>query len=146
MRIYEAAQRGDALLSALLRVWEASVRATHTFLSEAEIERIKAYVPRALRDVEHLVVAEETAGVPAAFMGTENGRLEMLFLAPEGRGKGFGKRLVQLGIRSYGVTEVMVNEQNPQAVGFYTHLGFRTYRRTEHDEQGGDYPLLYLKL
>ena len=146
MRIYEAAQRGEALLSALLRVWGASVRATHTFLSEAEIDRIKAYVPRALRDVEHLIVAEDGSGAPVAFLGTENGRIEMLFLAPESRGKGLGKRLVQLGIRSYGVTEVTVNEQNPQAVGFYTHLGFQTYRRTEHDEQGGDYPLLYLKL
>ena len=40
--------------------------------------------------------------------------------------------------------EVTVNEQNPQAVGFYEHLGFQTYKRTECDEEGNPYPLLYI--
>ena len=35
---------------------------------------------------------------------------------------------------------------NPQAAGFYEHMGFQTYRRTECDEQGGPYPLLYMRL
>ena len=39
-----------------------------------------------------------------------------------------------------------VNEQNPQAVGFYEHMGFETYQRTDHDEEGNPYPLLYMKL
>lgn len=39
-----------------------------------------------------------------------------------------------------------MNEQNPQAVDFYAHFGFRTYRRTERDEEGGPYPLLYMRL
>lgn len=41
--------------------------------------------------------------------------------------------------------EVTVNEQNPQAVGFNEHLGFQTYKRTECDEEGNPYPLLYMK-
>lgn len=41
--------------------------------------------------------------------------------------------------------EVTVNEQNPQAVGFYEHLGFQTYKRTECDEEGNPCPLLYMK-
>ena len=41
--------------------------------------------------------------------------------------------------------EVTVNEQTPQAVGFYEHLGFQTYKRTECDEEGNPYPLLYMK-
>ena len=79
-------------------------------------------------------------------MGTENGRLEMLFLSPDERGKGLGRQLLEYGIREQGVREVTVNEQNSQAVGFYQHLGFVTYRRTDHDEEGNPYPLLYLKL
>lgn len=39
-----------------------------------------------------------------------------------------------------------MNEQNPDAVGFYEHLGFRTYKRTELDEEGRPYPLLYMRL
>ena len=49
-------------------------------------------------------------------MGTENHRLEMLFLAPSERGKGLGRQLLEYGIRIYDIQEVTVNEQNPQAV------------------------------
>lgn len=49
-------------------------------------------------------------------------------------------------IARYAVQEVCVNEQNPAARGFYKHLGFAVYRRTPLDEQGGPFPLLYLRL
>lgn len=61
------------------------------------------------------------------------------------RGKGIGKQLIQYGIENYGIEEVTVNEQNPQAVSFYEHLGFVTYKRTVLDEEGNPYPLLYMK-
>ena len=53
---------------------------------------------------------------------------------------------LEYGIREQGVREVTVNEQNPQAVGFYEHMGFETYQRTACDEEGNPYPLLYMKL
>ncbi len=145
MKIYEVHDRAP-LLPALLTVWEASVRATHLFLSDAEVKAIKEYVPQALQGVAHLIVAENDCGEPAAFMGTDRERLEMLFLSPTERGKGLGKKLLQYGIERYGVDEVTVNEQNPQAVGFYQHMGFETYQRTDHDEEGNPYPLLYMRL
>ena len=144
MKIYELQNRASAVPD-LLKIWEASVRATHHFLSDAEVKQIKEYVPQALSGVEHLIVAEE-AGKMIAFMGTENHRLEMLFLSPEERGKGTGRRLLTYGIEHYGINELTVNEQNPQAVGFYEHLGFVTYKRTDQDEEGNPYPLLYMKL
>jgi len=144
MKIYELQNRTSALPD-LLKIWEASVRATHHFLSDAEVKQIKEYVPQALSGVEHLIVAEE-AGKLIAFMGTENYRLEMLFLSPEERGKGTGRQLLEYGIKQYGINELTVNEQNPQAVGFYEHLGFGTYKRTDQDEEGNPYPLLYMKL
>lgn len=70
----------------------------------------------------------------------------MLFLSPEVRGKGLGKQLLQYGIETYNIQELTVNEQNPQAVGFYEHMGFQTYKRTEYDEEGNPYPLLYMRL
>ena len=144
MKIYEVQNRTPQLIEELLNVWETSVRATHLFLSDAEVKSIKEYVPQALEGVEHLIVAE--AEKPAAFMGTQNGRLEMLFITPEERGKGIGKQLLQYGVQNYGVAGVTVNEQNPQAVGFYEHMDFKTYKRTDLDEEGNPYPLLYMKL
>jgi len=146
IRLAAVKERTPRLIEALTAVWEHSVRATHHFLSESEILRIRAYVPQAVGGVAQLVAAENQAGEPVGFMGVENGRLKMLFLAPEARGCGLGGRLLRCGIEQYGVREVTVNEQNPQAVDFYAHFGFRTYRRTERDEEGGPYPLLYMRL
>ena len=145
MNLYEVTQREPQLIHQFTAIWEDSVRATHLFLSEAEIQKIKAYVPHALTGVSHLLVAERAQGQPVAFMGIEGPRLEMLFLSPAERGAGLGRQLLEYGIRHYHLQELTVNEQNPQAVGFYQHMGFETYRRTDCDEQGGPYPLLYMK-
>ena len=99
-----------------------------------------------MQGVAHLIVVEDDRGEPIAFMGTERERLEMLFLSPAERGRGLGRQLLQYGIKHYGVREVTVNEQNPQAVGFYRHMGFETYQRTDRDEEGSPYPLLYMRL
>ncbi len=144
MRIYELEKR-EELMPVLLGIWEDSVRATHLFLSDAEVLKIREYVPQAVGGVAHLIVAESDDGKPIGFLGTENGRLEMLFLASAERGKGTGKRLLEYGIQNYGIREVTVNEQNPQAVGFYEHMGFETYKRTDLDEEGNPYPLLYMR-
>ena len=144
MKIYELQDR-KPVLEVLLKIWEASVRATHHFLSDAEVLQIKEYVPQALMGVQHLIIAENDTGEPIAFMGTENSQLEMLFLSPAVRGNGIGKQLIQYGIENYDIQEVTVNEQNPQAVGFYEHLGFVTYKRTDLDEEGNPYPLLYMR-
>ena len=145
MDILEVNARTPERMEKLLSVWEDSVRATHRFLSAAEIEQIKDFVPQALQGVAHLIVAEKEPGIPVAFMGLEDGRLEMLFIAPAERGKGLGRELLQYGLQNYNLQELTVNEQNPQAVGFYEHLGFRTCKRTDLDEQGRPYPLLYMR-
>ena len=102
--------KSKSLLDALVSVWEDSVRASHHFLSDEEILKIKTYVPQALSAVENLVIAENTAGQPIAFLGVENHRLEMLFLASSVRGHGLGRQLMQYGDEHYGITELTVNE------------------------------------
>ena len=47
--------------------------------------------------------------------------------------------------RHYSINELTVNEQNISAKGFYEHMGFAAYKRTDLDEQGNPYPLLYMK-
>ena len=137
-------KRTPELVGQLVEVWERSVRATHAFLSEREVAEIRPFVPQAIEGVGALVAAESGDG-PVGFMGVQDGRLEMLFLDPAVRGRGLGRRLLALGIERLGVIELTVNEQNPGAVGFYEHMGFSTYRRTELDEEGRPYPLLYMR-
>ena len=79
-------------------------------------------------------------------MGIENQKLEMLFVKNTERGKGIGKNLLNFGLNIYNVNSITVNEQNPKAKGFYEHLGFKVYKRSETDEQGNPYPILYMKL
>lgn len=145
MKIIEIKERTPLLIENLLDIWESSVRATHLFLSAKEIDNIKQYVPQALNSVSVLVVAEDEDGIPAGFMGISGQKLEMLFVSNENRGKGTGKQLLQYGIKNYFVNKLAVNEQNPLAKGFYEHMGFTVYKKTELDEQGNPYPLLYMK-
>lgn len=79
-------------------------------------------------------------------MGIKDRKLEMLFIKNDERRKGLGKRLVNYGIENYSVNELAVNEQNFNAKEFYESMGFRTYKRTELDEQGNPYPILYMRL
>ena len=144
VRYKQIEDRADSLIEELLRVWESSVRATHLFLSEQAIENIKRYVPQALREIPNLLVAENEAGMPVAFAGVNGRKLEMLFVAAEERGRGIGKKLLQCAADAYAVNELTVNEQNPQAIAFYEHMGFNTVKRTAADEQGNPYPLLYM--
>lgn len=41
MKIIEIKDRNDQLLNILVNVWEDSVKATHTFLNEQEIDILK---------------------------------------------------------------------------------------------------------
>ncbi len=145
MQFKEAKVRNQALIDKLVALWERSVRATHLFLSDAEILQIKAYVPQALSEIPVLIVAYDDDGEPLAFMGIAEKKLEMLFVDDAKRGQGIGKKLVELAFAQYAVNEVTVNEQNPQAQKFYERMGFTTYKRSELDEQGQPYPLLYMR-
>ena len=44
------------------------------------------------------------------------------------------------------IRELTVNEQDPNAVKFYTRMGFVPYKRTETDEEGGPSPFRYMRL
>ncbi len=48
MKILEVAEMTQELEEQLIVVWETSVKATHRFLSEQEVEEIKKYIPQAL--------------------------------------------------------------------------------------------------
>lgn len=146
MKIIQVEDRNQVLIEQLEKIWKNSVKETHLFLSDEEISEIQKYIPQALTEIPYLILAENERGVPIAFMGIDKQKLEMLFIAPKERGRGLGKRLLEYAIKKYSINELGVNEQNPQAKGFYEHMGFQVYRRTKTDEQGMPYPILYMRL
>ncbi|BBQ53440.1 acetyltransferase [Aeromonas jandaei] len=131
---------------ALIALWEASVRATHHFLPEAEILALKPLILEHYFDAVTLHCARTEEGNIAGFSGVHEGKLEMLFVAPAVRGSGVGRRLVEHAIGQCGATLVDVNEQNEQAVGFYQKMGFAVTGRSPLDGQGKPYPLLHMAL
>ena len=130
----------------LIDLWEASVRATHNFLPEAEILALRPLILEHYFDAVTLHCARTEEGLIAGFSGVHEGKLEMLFVAPERRGYGVGRQLVEHAIGQCGATQVDVNEQNAQAVGFYLKMGFTVTGRSPLDGQGKPYPLLHMAL
>ena len=134
-----------SLVEELVKLWEASVRATHHFLTEKDILHLTPFVEEAVRGIETLLVMY-FGNRPVGFLGLLALKIEMLFVAPDYFGNGLGRQLVEMAIEKYHVHYVDVNEQNPQAEGFYRHIGFHTFARTETDEQGNPFPILKMKL
>ncbi len=138
-------ERDVDLFIDLENVWLDSVSVTHRFLSVHEIVELKPYVRAELEQVNHLVVIFEDDD-PVGFMGVDEGKIEMLFISPELIRKGLGREFIKVATEHLGATKVDVNEQNTNAVGFYEHVGFVTYDRSEIDDQGKPRPLLRMKL
>lgn len=129
----------------LIEIWEASVRATHDFMPEQYIQELK---PLILNSYFKAVTLRGwfVDGKPVAFMGVDDVAIEMLFVDPDYFGLGIGSTLVVYAIEHFGVTKVDVNEQNPKALGFYQHLGFKVVGRSRRDGQDNPYPILHLSL
>jgi len=137
---------GKADYLRLIEIWEASVRATHDFLSEDDLQELKPLILEQYFDAVDLRCAKSANGEILGFCGVSNGNIEMLFISPEARGKGIGKLLAMRAIKEQEALRVDVNEQNEQALGFYQRIGFSVKGRSPVDGQGKSYPLLHLTL
>jgi len=130
----------------IVDVWEASVRATHHFLKEEDIQYFKPLILNEFLKAVNLFCVRNEQGRIAGFLGTADDKIEMLFIDPLSRGKGVGKLLLQYAIHQLGTKKVDVNEENHQAVGFYKHMGFQVVSRSDVDSMGKPYPILSLEL
>jgi putative acetyltransferase len=131
----------------LLDVWLRSVRATHSFVPEEDVElmipQVQSYL--ASSEPEFWVVCDDS-GTIRGFMGMAGNKMESLFLAPDFLRRGAGRRLVQHAQELYGELMVDVNEQNQAARAFYEACGFVVEGRSDLDDEGRPYPLLHLRL
>lgn len=130
----------------ILEVWESSVKATHLFLTEENIDALRPFVEEGVKFISNLAVIRDEEDTIQAFIGVHDNKIEMLFVKDTCRGKGLGKHLVNWAINTLNIKFVDVNEQNQQGLGFYKHMGFEVFDRSELDEQGNPFPILYMKL
>lgn len=127
-------------------IWEASVRATHHFLSEEEIRWLRPQILNDWLPLVTVMVYDDPEDGICGFLGVVEDKVEMLFLTPDSRGKGIGKALLTYAIEEMSATKVDVNEQNPHATSFYQRAGFEVCGRSPLDGQGKPYPLLHMRL
>lgn len=130
----------------LLDIWLRSVRATHHFLQESDIDALLPQLRDIYLPVVDVWVAVDVKDNPLGFIGLNQSHVEMLFIDPDLRGQGMGRALLNHVRSSRSTMSVDVNEQNPQAVGFYLHYGFVQTGRSPLDGEGRPFPLLHMNL
>ncbi len=127
----------------LLAVWRWAVEATHHFLSPAEIDQIEPEVRDYLASGMPLWTLDHN-GHAAGFLGLSENEIVALFIDPAFHGQGLGRQAVDYALQQ-GATHLKVNEDNPAALGFYEHMGFRPVKRHACDDAGRPYPLIVME-
>ena len=130
----------------LIEVWEASVRATHDFLPEENIAKLKPLILQHYFDAVELRCIKNGDDKILGFIGVSDSNIEMLFVDPAYLGQSIGRQLTEFAINQLQAQMVDVNEQNPKAVGFYEHMGFKVVSRSPLDDMGKPFPILHMTL
>lgn len=137
------------MLTALLDLWEDSVRVSHTFLNKQHIAEIRLEVKATLQSSQNIIVATDKEDF-LGFVGVEDNKIEMLFVASSAFRKGVGKALLKEALerylKDYPYILVDCNEQNAQGLAFYQSLGFEVVGKSEKDSAGRDFPIVHLKI
>jgi putative acetyltransferase len=138
-----AAADGDGLVA----IWLRSVRATHAFLTEEDIQELLPFVREELQIQAglDLWVLSDDDGTPIGFAGLAGPDVSALFLDPDHRRRGGGRLLIEHAQRLHGRLTVDVNEENPEAVRFYEAMGFETVGRSPDDGAGRPFPILHMR-
>ena len=138
--------RNQNIIDKLLNIWESSVKKTHLFLTDVDIQNIKSEVNKSLWNIKYLYGFYDENDFIQGFIGVEKEKIEMLFIDADTIGQGIGKLLLSYAIKNLNAKYVDVNEQNLQGLGFYTHLGFNIINRSKYDESGRPFPILHLTI
>lgn len=136
-------ESGD--LEQLHKIWYASVKATHDFLTPQQLEEISIQVKRDyLPNVSLLVIVNQN-NEPLGFMGMTDSKIDSLFIDPRHFGKKLGQTLISHAKQMHQHLQVDVNEDNPGARIFYKKVGFTQKGRSPLDDNGRPLPILHLE-
>ena len=128
----------------VLKLWENSVRASHDFITETDIEDYRLLISNSLWGME--VFCVENANQMQGFIALADRKVQLLFVRPDVFGQGIGKKLMHFAIQHWQAWMVDVNAQNKRAVMFYLSLGFEIHEKFPVDGAGKPYPVWSLKL
>jgi putative acetyltransferase len=131
----------------MLALWERSVRATHDFLGEGDIETLRPLVAEefAVGTIDWWILTDDEKGI-VGFLGYSSNCIEGLFIDPDFRSRGGGTFLVtHAESLATGPLHVDVNEQNDAARRFYHAMGFEIVGRSATDGGGRPFPLLHMR-
>lgn len=126
----------------ILEIWEKSVRHTHDFLDEEDIQFYKNVIPEYLENVDLVLWKDEQRII--GFSGTSEEELVMLFLEPIFIGKQYGSEILMELIASESIKRIDVNTQNEHAKRFYLNHGFEIESEDAVDGFGKPYPITHL--
>lgn len=132
-----------SLKDELIGVWEKSVRSSHHFLSEEDLEYYRPRIRDIYFDAVDLYVVRNPNMV--AFMGLSEDMVEMLFVLPSEKGKGYGSALLNYAFEEKHIRKIDVNEQNTEAYQFYINRGYHAIARDEMDADGKTCPIVHLE-
>lgn len=133
----------DQDLPRVMQIWRRAVDATHHFLSPVDKSAIKAELLKLFPQVS-LQLVVDASGTPQGFMFLHDGHLEALFIHPDQDGTGIGKAFIHRAVAAHPDLTTDVNEQNPEALGFYEHVGIVRTGTSSHDGQGRPYPFIIM--
>jgi putative acetyltransferase len=131
----------------LVAIWHRSVRATHFFLTDEDIQSLLPFVRAELGPESELElwVLRDAAGTVFGFLGLSEADVAALFLDPDHLRRGGGRLLLAHARLLKGPLTVDVNEQNPAAVHFYEACGFEVVGRSQVDDAGRPFPILHMR-
>ena len=106
---------------------------------EGVLKQRKGFFTDAYRRSTVYLLVEEPDNELAGFAATRrDGYILFLAIAPEHRGRGFGKRLVTKVADDHSSVTCHARVTNDDALDFYEHMGFEVKRRVDnYYEDGG---------
>ena len=133
----------EELSDELTRVWEEAVRSSHHFLTEDDIRFYRQRMRSMYLPAVDLYVIRDTH--IAAFMGLSDDMVEMLFVLPSEKGKGYGSALLRYALYERHIHKIDVNENNAEAYRFYLNRGYRVTGRDDTDADGRPSPIIHME-